>query len=97
MRKFAQAAVVAAAMSVPVFAGAMIAPQAHANHCVSGVLPITGGGTEAFTSCPPTQTPQQANALKDVIREAGGTASGSPTTFPGPPSVLPPGVSKKHS
>jgi hypothetical protein len=103
MRRFAQAAVVAAAMSAPVFAGAMIAPQAQADpypRPIHGVRLETvtnpDGSTTSFY-VPVTaaaQTPQGANSFKQSIRDEGGKASSSPTTFPGP-NQNPPGPKSK--
>jgi hypothetical protein len=78
MRRFTQAAVVAAAMSVPVFAGAMIGsvPQAHANCVSQRGAEVPGGFARACGL-----TPQLAKTVKEEDRAAGNKASGSQTAF----------------
>ena len=103
MHRFTQAAVVAAAMSAPVFTGAMIAPQAQADPYPRV---ITVSVQEERTNSDGTVTtfyvyenikvssPQDANLVKQNIRDGNvvgpGKASSSPTTAPGP-NQSPPG------
>jgi hypothetical protein len=87
MRRFAQAAVVAAAMSAPIVVGVMIAPQAQAasgqcQHSARGVVTEPNGGLGFQRAC--SQTPDVTNDFKQAVRDDGGKANGSPTTFPGP-------------
>jgi hypothetical protein len=91
MRRFTQAAVVAAAMAAPVFAGVMIAPQAQADptYHVSFPVPVTVNtpdGPKTFYEGRTQQalTPQAMNDRKQQLRDEGVKANSSPVSYPGP-------------
>jgi hypothetical protein len=104
MRRFAQAAVVAAAaMSAPVFAGVMISPQAQAdpyprviNVSVLEERTLPDGTVETFyvNRRVTVSSPQDANLVKqgarDVTFPGPGKASSSAISGPGP-NQSPPG------
>jgi hypothetical protein len=97
MRRFAQAALVAAAMSAPVFAGVLIAPQAQADqpgprivHGVNLETRMNTDGTVTTFYVPVTVLAPDPKQTKEDFRDEGGKASSSPTSFPGP-NQNPPG------